>query len=99
MKSVRSVLAMRMQELPEEVSLSDTDEEIDLDAPAPSFPSEIIRTKVLGLTPTTMETALEQVSLLLHNPLTSLDRGVERCAGNSPTQVELAVTHSENKNI
>lgn len=89
---------MRMQELPEEVSLSDTDEEIDLDAPAPSFPSEIIRTKVLGLTPTTMETALEQVSLLLRKPLTSLDRGAERCVGNSPTQVQLAVTHSQNKN-
>ena len=52
-----------MQELPEEVSLSDTEEEIDLDAPAPSFPSEIIRTKVLGLTPTSMDDALEQVSL------------------------------------
>ena len=54
------------QELPEEVSLDE--DEIDLNAPPPSFPPEVIRTKVLGLTPTSMEEALEQVRRALRSP-------------------------------
>lgn len=50
-----------LQELPEEVASDE--EDIDLDALPPPFPSEVVRTKTLGLKPMSMEEALDQASL------------------------------------